>query len=349
MDAQTPPRPISRIVDALRLRMVAVGRRHVPDDLPIDEKRCLYAANLAIPFHLASTAPYALLFAIYGEYALAALVVPLCLCYVFAHLLMKRGRTVAARHLLVASITVSIFVFCLFLGERSRLETALFYTVAAPFLFFSAKSTSRILVALLPSVAAYATLHLWGYGWIVPLELEPWQIELFRNLITATTALLILTPSFFLLRHILSTESDLVRALAQAETSNHAKSQFLGMVSHELRTPLNGMVGAIDLVGSEALSLQQREHLEIARTTACVLRTLIGDILEFSRLEEGASSWIGDRCVSSPRSRGCCTSTRCRPTRRVWGGGRTFPRRSPASWWTSTGSARSCSTWWATR
>ena len=287
MDEPTPTRPISGIVDALRSRMASLGRRHVPEDLPVDEKRCLYAANLAIPFHLVSTAPYALLFAMFGNFHLAALVLPLCLSYVVAHLLMRRGRTVAARHLLIASVTASIFVFCLFLGEESRLETALFYTVAAPFLFFSAKSTARILVALVPPVAAYATLHLWGYGWVVPMRLEGWQIELFRNLITATTALLILTPLFFLLRHILSTEAELVRALAQAESSNHAKSQFLGMVSHELRTPLNGLVGAIDLVGAETLTLQQREHLEIARTTASVLRTIIGDILEFSRLEEG--------------------------------------------------------------
>lgn len=287
MNESSPPKSIRAIAETLRGRLDALGRSHVPEDLPLDEKRCLYAANLAIPFHLVSTAPYAVLFAIYGNLLLAALVVPLCLSYVGAHLLMRKGRTVAARYLLLLSITFGIFVFCLFLGEPSRLETALFYTVAAPFLFFSAKDASRILLAIVPPVAAYALLHSWGYGWMEPMPLQPWQIELFRNLITATTALLILTPLFFLLRHILSTEAELVRALAQAESSNRAKSQFLGMVSHELRTPLNGLVGAIDLVGSESLSLHQRDNLEIARTTGSLLRTIIGDILEFSRLEEG--------------------------------------------------------------
>lgn len=265
----------------------SVGSAHIPPHLPVDERRCLFATNIAIPFHLLSTGPYAILFAIFGEWRLAALVVPLCACYAISHVLMRTGSTIAARHLLLLSITTSIFLFCLFLGERSRLEIALFYTVAAPFLFFSAKSGKRVALSAIPPCLAYAVLHLWGYGWIRPFPLAETQLEVFNVLITITTAGMVLIPLFFLLRHILSAEAELVLALDEAESSNRAKSQFLGMVSHELRTPLNGLVGSLDLVATEPLSYQQRDHLEIARSTGSVLRTIIGDILEFSRLEEG--------------------------------------------------------------
>jgi len=265
----------------------SVGSAHISPQVPADERRCLYATNIAIPFHLLSTAPYALLFAIFGEWRLAALVVPLCACYALSHVLMRKGRTIAARHLLLLSITSSIFLFCLFLGERSRLEIALFYTVSAPFLFFSAKSGKRVVLSAIPPCVAYAVLHLWGYDWMRPFPLTETQLEVFNMLITITTALMVLIPLFFLLRHILSAEAELVLALDEAESSNRAKSQFLGMVSHELRTPLNGLVGSLELVGTEPLSYQQRDNLEIARSTGSVLRTIIGDILEFSRLEEG--------------------------------------------------------------
>ena len=75
------------------------------------------------------------------------------------------------------------------------------------------------------------------------------------------------------------------RALVYAEHSNAAKTRFLASVSHELRTPLNGIIGMTQLVAVEALSTLQRQRLDVLRHSAEHLVTVIGDLLDLSRIE----------------------------------------------------------------
>ncbi len=75
------------------------------------------------------------------------------------------------------------------------------------------------------------------------------------------------------------------RALVYAEHSNAAKTRFLASVSHELRTPLNGIIGMTQLVAVEPLSPLQRQRLDVLRHSAEHLVTVIGDLLDLSRIE----------------------------------------------------------------
>ena len=75
------------------------------------------------------------------------------------------------------------------------------------------------------------------------------------------------------------------RALVYAEYSNAAKTRFLASVSHELRTPLNGIIGMTQLVAVEPLSTLQRQRLDVLRHSAEHLVTVIGDLLDLSRIE----------------------------------------------------------------
>ena len=75
------------------------------------------------------------------------------------------------------------------------------------------------------------------------------------------------------------------RALLYAEHSNAAKTRFLASVSHELRTPLNGIIGMTQLVAVESLSALQRQRLDVLRHSAEHLVTVIGDLLDLSRIE----------------------------------------------------------------
>ncbi|WP_374350245.1 ATP-binding protein [Chitinimonas sp.] len=82
-------------------------------------------------------------------------------------------------------------------------------------------------------------------------------------------------------------ERQLLAAKEVAETASLAKSQFLANMSHEIRTPLNAIVGVTELLSQTTLSESQHEWLDIIRFSSVGLVELVGDILDFSRIEAG--------------------------------------------------------------
>lgn len=77
----------------------------------------------------------------------------------------------------------------------------------------------------------------------------------------------------------------------RAEEANRAKSRFLATMSHELRTPLNAIIGFSELMGEELFgplgAPRYREYLKDIRSSATHLLSLIGDVLDVSRIEAG--------------------------------------------------------------
>jgi signal transduction histidine kinase len=86
-------------------------------------------------------------------------------------------------------------------------------------------------------------------------------------------------------------EDALAGALARANESSAAKTQFLAAVSHELRTPLNAIIGFSDILHQEFFggfeTPRQKEYVGLIRESGEHLLSIVNTLLDVSKIEAG--------------------------------------------------------------
>jgi signal transduction histidine kinase len=89
-------------------------------------------------------------------------------------------------------------------------------------------------------------------------------------------------------RQALARRDGAAEAAASASVQDRRRSDLMATVSHELRAPLTGLLGYTDLLLRAGLPAQPRGWVEQQKRAGEVLLALIGDVLDFARLDEGA-------------------------------------------------------------
>lgn len=82
----------------------------------------------------------------------------------------------------------------------------------------------------------------------------------------------------------------LALAKAAAERATAAKSEFLATMSHEIRTPMSGVLGMVEVLSHTSLDGEQRRIIGVIEDSAQMLRQILDDLLDYSKIEAGALS-----------------------------------------------------------
>jgi len=80
---------------------------------------------------------------------------------------------------------------------------------------------------------------------------------------------------------------ELQEETVKSKEANQAKSTFLANMSHEIRTPLNAILGFITLLKKNETDKEKRNYLNIIDTSSHSLLSVINDILDLSKIENG--------------------------------------------------------------
>ncbi|MBI6872857.1 response regulator [Clostridium aciditolerans] len=80
---------------------------------------------------------------------------------------------------------------------------------------------------------------------------------------------------------------ELKKEKEDAETGSKIKNEFLANISHEIRTSVNGIIGMTDLTLMTNLNSEQKENLNLVKSSALSLLDMTNSILDFSKIQSG--------------------------------------------------------------
>ncbi|MES9874344.1 MAG: ATP-binding protein [Candidatus Sedimenticola sp. 6PFRAG7] len=173
-----------------------------------------------------------------------------------------------ARQYVSLVIDVTAITLCIVMTGEAISPFYLLYVWL--FISYGARFGKRHLtVASLLSFIAY---------FVALLYLDQWEGSIFDAVFFLVLLLLLPLYQYSLLQQLHHARQEAVRA-------NKAKSAFLSTMTHELRTPLNGIVGMSQLLRSSPLNNDQKEYVESISGSAGLLNTLIGNVLDLTRIE----------------------------------------------------------------
>lgn len=182
---------------------------------------------------------------------------------------------------------------------------------------WSATPISVVWSVVIPFLGFVLLSRRWAVMWtmvatvmmaITPLVVAamPWQMQMsadalrFHNITEPLGTLLVLQILFIMHTRTIELVSRSVRSRQRRVEamrdellrSQRYKDRFFASISHELRTPMNAINGISGLLTDRVMDSQERELVHSLRTASGHLVSVINDLLDLSRMQEGKIRFI---------------------------------------------------------
>lgn len=113
-------------------------------------------------------------------------------------------------------------------------------------------------------------------GWLIPEVIIACLILILAGILAKIS-----------IRHLNEQREQLLKAQAEAEAANEAKSGFLANMSHEIRTPINTVIGMNEMILRESEEENTLDYAANIDTAAHALLGIVNDILDLTKIESG--------------------------------------------------------------
>ena len=191
----------------------------------------------------------------------------------------------------IAFFVLSIFASIAFNSAQVFIYASFFNSIVT-FIFLDPKLARRhmvITLLMIVGVAAFVSIYTgsrqtmleFTYGTVVVLVAN-WVIISMTNIIV------------FQYRQMMEQErslDDLLRVVEakcdDAQAATRSKTRFLANMSHEIRTPINSIMGMNEMILRESGESEIRGYAYEVKTAADSLLSLVNDILDITKIEEG--------------------------------------------------------------
>lgn len=154
------------------------------------------------------------------------------------------------------------------------------------FLMFSGKKMLFFLgLVITADVITYLVTY-WNPGLITPLssKAEVYYDSLFAVIVVGLAVGSILRYQI----HLFKKEREVTLAQKEElEKLSSIKEAFFTNISHEIRTPINTIIGLNEMIMREAISEEVMEDAENVLSASKMLLSLVNDLLDFSKIENG--------------------------------------------------------------
>lgn len=212
-------------------------------------------------------------------------------CLVFS----ATGHLLFARILFLANAMFAITHHHLYFGFAAGFWILSLALCQAVFVLFPEWSMRRLV--LLSALLGLAVVLVLAFSYAYPALYPAMTAELAQKFMRGNVVrgpILLLIVAYYLVSENRQAEEALRFTAHKATEAAEAKSFFLSNISHELRTPMNAIKGFADILLEDTVSLGDEKkkdkfqtHLNQIRISAANLTSIIDDILDFARIENG--------------------------------------------------------------